>query len=76
MPRIVPRIERPTIVSGGTRTEDALYEYHAYAAGADTLTVISPGHIDVVIVGGGGGGGGYYSGGGGGAGDITVLYWM
>jgi hypothetical protein len=58
-------------VSGGTETSDGTWKYYAFStAGSDTLSVSSPGVVDVLLVGGGGGGGGYFSGGGGGGGAV------
>ena len=58
------------VVSGGTETDDGTYQYNAFTSDG-TLTVTTPGLVDVLIVGGGGGGGGYYSGGGGGGGGVA-----
>ena len=59
------------VVSGGTHTSDASYDYYAFTT-SDTLTVSTGGLVDVLVVGGGGGGGGYYSGGGGAGGEVIV----
>ena len=49
----------PAVVSGGTHTSDADFDYYAFTtAGADTLTVTRAGLVDVLLVGGGSGGGG------------------
>src|SRR5690606_22924320 len=64
----------PADLDGGTDTDDGTYQYNAFTApGAHTLTVNSPGWVDVLLVGGGGGGAGRDAGGGGGAGEVRFL---
>jgi len=64
----------PADVEGGTETDDGTYQYNAFTTpGAHTLTVNSPGWVDVLLVGGGGGGAGRDAGGGGGGGEVRFL---
>ena len=62
----------PADISGGTSSSSGGYDYHLFTADG-TLTVTTPGSVEVLLVGAGGGGGGYFSGGGGGGGQVLLL---
>jgi hypothetical protein len=55
---------------GGSVTQIGGYRVHRFY-GNDTLVVVEPGEVDVIVV-GGGGGGGFSRGGGGGGGGVVV----
>jgi len=55
----------------GTMTTSGGYKIHAFTS-SGTFTVISGGHMDILIVAGGGGGGGGANSGGGGAGGVLL----
>jgi hypothetical protein len=57
--------------TGGTVTKSGSYRIHTFTNGG-TLTVSSPGTVEVLLVGGGGGGGCAIGGGGGGGGVVTI----
>ena len=64
------------VCSGGTETSitsgNATYTLHTFT-GDGTLTVTTPGFVDVVVVGGGGGAGAVETGAGGGGGGGAVI---
>lgn len=62
----------PASISGGNTVTSGGYEYHTFLS-SSTLTVSTPGEVELLLIAAGGGGGGGTSGGGGGAGGYFTL---